>query len=210
MKFRQKNHTVRCPRCGRAMKTPFSPVVTDRAAVLSDGFFTAVCKCGFRAAVSAPCLYFDARRRAMLYLLPGDVRSVTTAALDRSYPETAGFQKRIVTSVPQLREKIRLLEFGLDDRAIELTKLAVAGWASDRRSARVRAAYFAELDEAERRISFYLYADDAAAPMTYRARSELYDASCGIASSLPLPGGFCRIDMRWAAYMLAHRQPEEE
>lgn len=201
MKLQQKPIAVRCPQCGRAMKTPFSPVVTDREAVLSDSFFSAMCKCGYRAAVTAPCLYYDAHRSALLYLLPGtDAQPLHVDA----YPEVAGFRKRIVGTVPQLREKIRLLEFGLDDRAVELAKLAVVGWVSARRSARVHAAYFAELDEASHRIGFYLSAADDA-PALYRARTDVYDAACEIAASLPEPDGFCRIDLRWAAHTLANR-----
>lgn len=211
MKFQQKTYTLRCPQCSRAMKTPFTPIVTDREAVLTDAFFTAACKCGCRAAVSAPCLYYDERRGAMLYLLPeASAQAWRADTLTRAFPEVAGYQKRIVTSVPQLREKIRLLEFGLDDRAVEMAKLAVAGWAAARRAAHVRDVYFAELDEAERRISFYLYTDRSAAPMLYRARSEVYDASRDIAATLPQPSDFCRIDMRWAAHTLVHFRETKE
>lgn len=214
--FEKKVFAGCCPKCGGQLKTPFTPLIDvqthpeQRERVLSGTFFAGKCrKCGYTGEIMAPCLYFDACRRAMIYLIPDYAEAEwRDSALEKCYPETGAFTKRVVSSVPQLKEKIQLLEAGLDDRIVELAKLAVAGWASKRQRRRIREAYFAELDEAENRICFYLYTADDPEPILYRARIDIYEASRAVAEAAPAGTAFRNIDLRWAAYTLAdyHRR----
>lgn len=77
--------------------------------------------CDRTSLVVDPCLYHDMANQFMVWLSP-----------DGSPPDASGFDPlagytlRWAESLNAFREKIRILERGLDDRAIELMKLILA------------------------------------------------------------------------------------
>lgn len=77
--------------------------------------------CGKTSLVIDPCLYHDMSNQFMIWLSP-----------DGSPPDASGFDPladytlRWVECPNAFREKIRILERGLDDRAVEIMKLLLA------------------------------------------------------------------------------------
>lgn len=77
--------------------------------------------CGKTSLVIDPCLYHDMANQFMVWLSP-----------DGSPPDASGFDPlaaytlRWVDSPNAFREKIEILERGLDDRAVEIMKLMLA------------------------------------------------------------------------------------
>ena len=63
----------------------------------------------------------------MIYLVPGAKQeSLNDAEAENRYPELGGVTKRLAADLNELKEKILIFENGLDDRAVELTKLAMS------------------------------------------------------------------------------------
>ncbi len=116
--------TVTCPHCQEEIaykaldhiNIDQNPELRDKVQDLSC--FRVMCpNCGETALVVQPCLYHDMSNRFMVWLLPEE-NDVAKAAFD----PVAGYTLRKVDSLNAFREKISILEYGLDDRAVELMK----------------------------------------------------------------------------------------
>ena len=90
-----------------------------RAKVQDLSCFRVKCpNCGETALVLHPCLYHDMSGQFMVWLWPEEGE-----APKAEFDPLAGYTLRIVDSMNAFREKINLLERGLDDRAVEIMKL---------------------------------------------------------------------------------------
>lgn len=122
---------VSCPRCGEAVETRMWPGVNAevnpnlREQVLQETLFNWTCPaCGYVAQMAYPCLYHDKGRKFMIYLIPnGGKTELDAVDVDHAFPQIGYVQKRVVSSLAALKEKILVFEAGLDDRAVELVKL---------------------------------------------------------------------------------------
>lgn len=127
-----------CPSCGAAINIPYYEEINvadhpeEKARILSGDFFKFTCpECGALLPVSGPLLYHDPNVPTMLYLVPQGFEA-QTARLDELLAliqgmegdQTSLYQSRLVTSVDKLLEKIYIQDAGLDDRVVELVKLA--------------------------------------------------------------------------------------
>lgn len=145
---------ITCPSCHAAGEAEIWTHVNnvenpDEAQWLIDGFlFQYECpECGHVSTLNHDCLYHDARNRAfILYAAESFKAQDALAALEARAPQ--GYRIRLVDSRETLREKAAILRDGLDDRAVEVAKLAAfdkfAEEGSLDRSAR---AYYGALDE---------------------------------------------------------------
>lgn len=142
----------------------------------------------------------------MVYLVPEfDGKRFINPRIERAYPEVQHLTRRVVTGINRMKEKILLFESGLDDRAVELAKLALVGVIARRRTVKIQEVYFNELDETEDRIGFTFLTGSDNEPVKYRTRAEIYHVSKEIAedymSNHP-EEGFEHIDLRWAARVI--------
>lgn len=169
-----------------------------RAKVQDLSCFRVQCpNCGETALVLHPCLYHDMSDRFMVWLWPEEGE-----APKAEFDPLAGYTLRVVDSMNAFREKINLLERGLDDRAVEIMKLLL--FAQLNRDLDVVELLFHALDEKTGDFRFVAVLSDgaeqyAAMPGTvYQRLHEDVDAY------LYTPGGdFARIDLAWANQVLA-------
>ena len=112
-----------CPKCGREFAAPdlrslnvaADPSLRER---VKDGSVF-VCKCpvcGADCLAPEPILYHDPDRRLLI--------AYTTA--DLSSEGLEGYTCRLVSSVGELIEKVKIFDAGLDDIALELCKFVTA------------------------------------------------------------------------------------
>lgn len=132
---------ITCPQCGKdADITIWQSVNTDldpemKAAVKDLSIFRFTCShCGYSALADYDFLYHDMRNKVMIQYAESDeaVERAKTMFTGASLPKElrgifggglfAGYILRIVRSQNQLREKLEILDAGLDDRLIELYK----------------------------------------------------------------------------------------
>lgn len=118
--------TVTCPHCKKENSyRPVEHINVDRepslrAKVQDLSVFRVKCpNCGEAVLAVHPCLYHDISGRFMVWLWPESDKAAPKAGFD----PLAGYVLRRVDSFNAFREKIKVLEQGLDDRAIELMKL---------------------------------------------------------------------------------------
>lgn len=77
--------------------------------------------CGRKSLVIDPCLYHDMSNQFMVWLQM-DEKLPDEAAFD----PLSGYTLRTVETINAFREKIKILELGLDDRAVEIMKLILS------------------------------------------------------------------------------------
>lgn len=117
--------TFTCPQCGEdgslqvwnSLNVDLQPEVRQKVEDLS--MFEWICpNCGKTSLVLHPCLYHDMSNEFMVWFAPDNEvqNGANFAQLDR-------YTLRTTHTPNEFREKINLLERGLDDRAMELVKL---------------------------------------------------------------------------------------
>lgn len=142
-----KHHyeTITCPACGAKDEIPRWESINNKLSpneaneLLYGNLFEFTCpSCGSSTELCYPCLFHDMERHAMIQYVPDATQAGKTAAdLDKLFEhgplqhmvDEAGYRCRIVFSHNDLREKARIFHDGLDDRAIEIIKLAVEAMA---------------------------------------------------------------------------------
>ena len=211
---------ITCPRCGgrqlceRATVANVTREPLLRESILDESFFAWKCeKCALEAKLVTRCLYHDEQRGFMVYLIPGFREHILLdEEIERQYPEFAQATKRVVTSVNQLKEKILIFEAGADDRAIELSKLAVAGLLVKKYKKKVQNAYFCRLNEEDNSIGFSFFFEGESEPFLYQTREQIYEYSRELlnACSDQEKNGFCMIDVKWAASFLDAMKKKEQ
>jgi hypothetical protein len=205
---------IRCSRCGKTMRTSFRPVVSVtrspklREKVLNKELFRCSCsKCGQRGMLLHRFLYVDEKKGFMVYLVPEfEERQLVDRRIEQAYPELRHMTRRIVTNISRMREKIMLLEAGLDDQAVELAKLVMVGVVSKRRAVNIQEVYFNELNEEKGIVGFTFFLGTDNEPVTFRTRSEIYQMAKEIVADYRTnhpSEGFERVDIRWASRVLA-------
>ena len=134
-----RSFTTVCPKCGASIRSVGYPfiirgrdIAVDTA--LKDGrLFELTCpSCGYFDLATYRCTYFDPASHTLIVfdrLSPEDeVKSYADAQKDAFTIGSRVPSMRWVTHADILAEKARILDFGLDDRAVEIAKLKTQEW----------------------------------------------------------------------------------
>ena len=180
--------SVICPKCRQQSATNIlisANTVEEpdiRSAVLNEEIFRWKCKkCGFSTRFQHPFLYNDIERKFMVYFIPQVGRQkVVDQKLEAQYSDLKDIRKRIVPDINSLKEKIVIFESGLDDMAVELTKI----------------------DEEKNTISFQFFVGGDKRSYIQSTRLDIYRRSAGIVkkhlAGSELQAGFLNIGREWA------------
>lgn len=129
---------VPCPSCGKTFSYDVHTLVNARnnpelrdlliAGRLSE--FTCP-ECSYTASLAAPCLYLDPTHCCSIYLVVDEAMAAGVAGMfdDLAADDTPAGRsvKRIVFDRHELQGKVVALEAGLDDRVVEILKMAITG-----------------------------------------------------------------------------------
>lgn len=131
-----------CPKCGGAIpvicyESLDAELFPEAKKRLTDGtLFSAVCpECGELFNFTYPLLYHDAERRVMIQFTTERDEAEdfiasakdSLAMMNAAIPEgEKKYDYRVVFHPNELREKVKLFDLGLDDRAAEITKFICA------------------------------------------------------------------------------------
>ena len=123
-----------CPQCNAVTEGKLYTSINAtnnphlRNEVLEEKIFDWTCHaCGHKARLTYPLLYNDMKRRFMVYLIPDiDRFQLADNELEEEFKNLKGIRKRLAPNFNTFKEKIFIFENGLDDMAVELTKLAIS------------------------------------------------------------------------------------
>lgn len=197
--------TVTCPSCGAAQRFRLVQSVDaqkDAAELqqLRDGTLNLfACPCGKSAQLAGRLVFTDAARGFFCQVCPGGDAQVDEAKAAFAQVKLPGTQ-RIVPTLNALVEKLKLLDAGLVDWAVELTKALLL--ASQGNAALNRVLLFERVDTAQRVLTWLLFDDDGRNPKLVHSPLEPYTR--GLEAWQPFaPTGELLIDRRWAVETVA-------
>lgn len=129
--------SIACPSCNTTGVIPIFDMLdlaessdSTRALVVSGKVFSFTCqKCGYKEPVSYPMTCFDDEATgAVITVLDEDNKAEDYKKTYREYEMTSrapGSKYRICDTTQELAEKLRIFEDNMDDRIIELMKMAL-------------------------------------------------------------------------------------
>lgn len=218
----KKSSQLTCPLCEKKADLDPYPVVDARAhpelkeEILSGEFFRWKCpNCGRRMKIHRQVFYFDREKRFMVCMVPGfHEECLLEERWEQQYPEFESFVKRVVADINPLKEKILILENGIDDQAIELCKLAISGVVRKKYEKPIRAIYFTRFDAEDGMIGFSFQFVGAKEMLLYQTRMDVYNLSIEVADEYRKEHseekGFLRVGPRWAKKVLDWYQQKGE
>lgn len=199
-----------CAKCSAKQKLQAWPSATVlqnpelRKKVLDETLFNWTCeKCGYQALVVYPFLYHDTQRRLMIALNPDpDAKRL------ESPPLVDGLKKRVVRLPAELKEKILIFEAGLDDAAMELTKLLLSAPLCKKYGTEKLRMYFCRRDD--NGMVFAVFTAGNPEPTYESAAQKIYDQCLGVAREFEFDTtAFAAVDADFAQRMLDDYQQFE-
>lgn len=215
MPEKKMNKAVVCPMCGEMGKAEIHTGVNVtvnkalREKVLDGELFAWRCpSCGYSARLTYPILYNDMKNRFMVYLIPKiDRFQLCDKELEEKYANLRNINKRVVPDFNSFKEKIFIFESGLDDMAVELTKVAISQTVSKKLDgAEVNEGYLSMYDRESNTMGFTYFTGEERTPYVQTARLEIYGKSKDIVEKFAVKDrrlkGFLKIDREWAENIL--------
>ena len=209
------NKAIVCPMCGELGKAEIYTSVNTtvnkalRSKVLDGELFSWQCpSCNYRARLNYPILYNDMKNRFMVYLIPKiDRYQLCDKELEDKYSNLRNISKRITADFNSFKEKIFIFESGLDDMAVELTKLAISQTVSKKLGgAEITEGYLSMYDRETNTMGCTYFAGEERKPYVQTARLEIYGKSKDIIDRFAIKDkklkGFIKIDKEWAENIL--------
>ena len=152
--------TVNCPKCGKSFEVEQWSAINgeknpvQKAKLLDGTLFNIKCEsCGKAFTLGYPVIYNDTENKVMLWLVFDDeeIKHVTdyyksskTEINEYNEDVDKDYRQRIVRDSFRLREKIMIFDSGLDDKIVEISKIAYAQSAGQQcGSDKIVASFFA-------------------------------------------------------------------
>lgn len=204
-----------CPKCGEATEGKLYTSVNAtnsphlRNEILEENLFNWRChSCGHQVRLTYPILYNDMKKRFMIYLIPDIERfQVADGDLEDEFKNLKGIRKRLAPNFNTFREKMFIFESGLDDMAVEMTKLAISESVAHKLNLKeVSEGYLSMYDRESNTMGFTFLIGIEKEPYIQSVRLEIYSKSLTIVDDLAEKDknleGFLNIDREWAKNIL--------
>ena len=214
---------VACPNCNEIHNAHVYTSINAtndpqfREDLLSEKLLKWKCEnCSYEGRFTYPLLYNDMKRRFMVYLIPQiDRFQLEDRKLEEDYRNLKGITKRITPDFNSFKEKVFIFESGLDDMAVELTKLAISETVAKKHNlSRVEEGYLSMYNRETNTMGFTFFVGENYEPYVQSARLEIYARSAQIVSEVAQNdkklSGFIKIDREWAENTLFRYKRKEK
>ncbi len=188
--------TVACPACGKRSDCELVQSVNtrqqpgDKERLLAGELNVLRCECGRRSQLSANLLFHDPDAEYFCHVVPGGNAAMNSAAAAFAVAGASGTQ-RLVPTLNALVEKVKILDAGLLDWAIEMNKVLLL-------------ASMGELDRVllfdacdEKLLHWLLFDEDGRAPEPVSSPLASYEKLAEREHGKPKHGEL-RVDRAWA------------
>jgi hypothetical protein len=188
---------VECPACGRARDVTLVQSINARTEpeakreLLAGELNLLACDCGRRTPLSTTMLFVDPDAGVYVRVCPdGEAQVAEAADLFRASGATG--RLRIVPSPNALREKVKIVDAGLDDWAIELLKVLLLATVGDLD----RILLFDRADPEAGILHWVLFDETNTTPSPHQSPLAAYARI--VATAMPAPATELEIDRAWA------------
>ena len=188
---------VRCPACGREQDAQLvQSINADKDAavkkrLLAGDLNVLACECGKRTPLAANVVFHDPSKDVFIRVVPGgDEAEMEKAAAQFRAAGATGVQ-RLVPSLNALIEKVKIFDCGLEDWAIEMTKVLLLSTLGDLDLVLL----FAIADETV--LRWVRFDKHGRSPEPVASPRDAYERLASRQASRPAPGEY-RIDRAWA------------
>lgn len=187
---------VSCPACEKPAEVELVQSINtrtdpkDKARLLAGELNVLTCDdCGKRTQLAADLLFVDPDHDYYCHVVPGGEAAMRDAEAVFSSVGSTGTQ-RLVPSLNALVEKVKILDAGLADWAIEMTKVLLLASISELD----RVLLFAAVDRDKRVLRWVLFDEDGRAPEPVSSPLDAYDKL----AARPQEVTERRVDRAWA------------
>jgi hypothetical protein len=189
---------VTCPACGeqhdgklvQTINTQTNP--QDKQRLLAGELNVLECACGKRTQLAANLLFHDPDASYYCQVVPGGDRAMDEAAAAFAASGVSG-TLRLVPSLNALVEKVKLLDAGLEDWAIEMAKVLLLASISEID----RVLLFAAIDREAGVLRWVIFDENGRTPEPVASPLAAYEKLVTRTQSKP-PDAELRIDRAWA------------
>ena len=211
---------ITCPKCGKvheftawdSVNTQLDPEFKEKAR--NGELFRFVCPdCSAEVNVMYQCLYHQMEDDVMIYFIPNGPVDEAVRVFKRPMPEgfpqvDMNITKRVVTTLNDFKEKLKILDEGLDDRVIEIMKFALRGAMSVREPDRQITNMYLDKAPDIGRYFYVIIKDGEPAALQYDQR--LYDQVANDFKAIFDADKEVIIDQNWAMQCMEKRHDEIE
>lgn len=207
--------SIVCPKCTETTQTDIYTSINAfnnpelREEALDETLFKWRCNaCGHEARLTYPVLYNDMKNRFMIYLIPRIERfQLADRELEEEFKNLKNINKRLVPDFNSFKEKVFIFESGLNDMAVEVTKLAISEAVAKKHNLEaVTEGYLSMYDRESNTMGFTFFIGEGKTPYVQSARLEIYGKSMSIVKEFAAKDkklkGFIKIDREWAENVL--------
>ncbi|MBS1150324.1 MAG: hypothetical protein H6Q89_2022 [Myxococcaceae bacterium] len=203
------NTQVTCPACGkssavalvRSINTQTDPA--QKAALMRGELNVLSCECGKRTPMAADLLFHDPVAGFFCQVCVGDAEAIAKSKLAFEESGVAG-DRRIVRSMNALMEKVKLLDAGLKDWAIEMVKVLLLTTLENPNLDEV--LLFDGVDRSAGTLSWLLFRAGQTGPQFLRSPLASYERGLDQWRAAA-PGSQLEIDRAWALASLRKVMP---
>jgi hypothetical protein len=188
---------VECPACGRAQDVTLVQSINTRTEpeakqkLLAGELNLLACACGRSTPLFTTMLFVDPDADVYIRVCPGgDAQVAEAVSLFRASGATG--RLRVVPSPNALREKVKIVDAGLDDWAIELLKVVLLATIGDLE----RILLFDRVDREAGVLHWVLFDETSSTPRPHQSPLAAYTRM--VATAKPPPATEMQIDRAWA------------
>jgi hypothetical protein len=189
---------VTCPACGakqdaelvQSINTQTNP--KDKQRLLDGELNVLACSCGKRTQLAANVLFHDPDAQYYCQVVPGGDRAMDEAAAAFAASGVSG-TLRLVPSLNALVEKVKLLDAGLEDWAIEMAKVLLLASIGELD----RVLLFSAIDREAEVLRWVIFDEDGRTPEAVSSPTAAYEKLATRTQGKPTPTEL-RIDRAWA------------
>lgn len=188
--------SVTCPACGTQSECELVQSINTRthpdvkAKLLAGEVNVLACACGKRTQLAANVLFHDPDAEFYCQVVPGDERAMDQAAAAFAASGAGGTQ-RLVPSLNALIEKVKILDAGLLDWAVEMNKVLLLASIGELDRVLLFDARDGEL------VHWILFDEEGRAPERVSSPFASYEKLAAREQGQPKPAEL-RIDRAWA------------
>lgn len=206
-----QNKKIACPKCGgennlriyNSVNVVENPKLREN--ILNGRMFNFFCDlCGHPFMISYPVLYSDIKKEFMVYYYPETTKNqIGERFFDiEAQDKYAPIRKRLTSTYNEFREKIVVMESGLNDMAVEVTKAVLAEAAAKNTDSEVNEGYFSLYDKEQKIIGYTFFVGEENKKIVRSVDMEIYRRSQLLVKRLAKKErntkSFIRIDHDWA------------